>query len=69
MTEAQVQAEIYDPLLDQEKAVGEQKHPVVNPHKKKASWLRTILWMLSMVLLVNVIMAVIAYILHCYRII
>jgi len=29
--------------------------------KKKASWLRTVLWMLSMVLLSNVVMAIIAY--------
>ena len=31
--------------------------------KKKASWARTILWMLSMALLGNVIMAIVAYIL------
>ena len=32
--------------------------------KKKASWLRTILWMVAMMLLVNVVMAIIAYTLH-----
>lgn len=31
------------------------------PAKKKASWLRTILWVLSMMLLVNAAMAVVAY--------
>jgi len=35
-----------------------QKSPAGNPQKKKASWLRTILWMLSMMLLVNVFFAV-----------
>jgi flagellar basal body-associated protein FliL len=35
--------------------------------KKKACWLRTILWMLSMVLLVNAVMAVIAYFLFFYK--
>lgn len=33
--------------------------PVVQ--KKKASWWRTILWVLAMMLLVNVVMAFIAY--------
>lgn len=37
--------------------------------KKKASWTRTILWMLSMVLLLNVVMALIAYTLHHYQVI
>jgi len=62
MTEKQSQEESHDPVVD-------QKSIVANPRKKKASWLRTILWMLSMMLLVNVIMAVIAYILHRYKII
>ena len=46
-----------------------QKNPAGNPQKKKASWLRTILWMLSMMLLVNVVMAIIAYVLYRYKII
>jgi hypothetical protein len=39
------------------------QHPEVADAKpkKKASWLRTILWMLSMMLLVNVVMAIVAY--------
>ena len=41
--------------------VGNQKTPAVNPRKKKASWVRTILWMLSMMILANTIMAIIAY--------
>jgi len=31
------------------------------PQKKKASWLRTILWMLSMILLLNVVSTIIVY--------
>jgi len=54
MNEEQVNAVRYDPE-------GNQKNRVGSPKKKKASWLRTILWMLSMVLLVNVVMAIIAY--------
>lgn len=37
------------------------KSTATSPQKKKASWLRTILWMLSMMLLANVAMAVVAY--------
>jgi len=36
---------------------------------KKTSWLHTILWMLSMVVLVNVLMAVLFYALNYYKII
>ena len=36
---------------------------------KKPSWLHTILWMLSMVLLVNVVMGVLFYLLYHYKII
>lgn len=32
-----------------------------SPQKKKPSWFRTILWMFSMMLLVNVVMGIIAY--------
>ena len=31
------------------------------PKKKKASWVRTILWILSMMLLANLAMAIVAY--------
>ena len=41
--------------------VGDMETPVVNPKKKKASWLRTILWMLSMIVLANMVMAILAY--------
>ena len=34
--------------------------------KKQESWFHTIMWMLSMVVLVNVVMAIIAYALHRY---
>lgn len=35
--------------------------------KKKASWWRTILWVLSMMLMVNVVMGVIAYFVFFYN--
>jgi hypothetical protein len=54
MTEQQVQAECKSTLVD-------QKIPTANKQKKKASWLRTILWMFSMILLTNIIMAILAY--------
>jgi len=38
-------------------------NPALAPPKRK-SWLRTILWMISMMLLVNVAMAIIAYVLY-----
>lgn len=60
MTEEQMQP-------DSQSAVAEQQNPVATKKKKKASWLRTILWMISMVLLVNVIMAIIAYFLFFYK--
>lgn len=46
-----------------------QDSRTMGPKKKKASWPRTILWMLSMVVLVNVVMAIIAFVLHFYKII
>ncbi|MDX8400152.1 MAG: hypothetical protein R8K20_07875 [Gallionellaceae bacterium] len=39
------------------------------PQKKKASWTYTILWMVSMMLLLNVSLALIVYILHYYKVI
>jgi hypothetical protein len=36
-----------------------QQFPTVT--KKKASWLHTILWMFSMVLLANIVMGILAY--------
>jgi len=62
MTEEQAQPESHVP-------VDGQGSPVATPQKKKASWFRTIMWMLSMMLLVNVVMAIIAYILYRYKII
>jgi len=47
----------------------EKKTPAVMHKKKKTSWLRTILWMVSMMLLVNIIMAAIGYLLIHYKII
>ena len=35
--------------------------------KKKASWMRTILWMMSMALLGNVFMGIIAYFIFFYH--
>lgn len=67
MTEKQAQAESHDPLGNQEMPVGDQKPLVENPKKKKASWVRTILWMLSMVLLANVFLGIVAYFLFFYK--
>jgi heme/copper-type cytochrome/quinol oxidase subunit 2 len=47
----------YDLLQAQAAATPAKKN------SKKPSWLRTVLWMLSMVLLVNVVMAVLFYVL------
>lgn len=60
MTEEQMQP-------DSQGAVAGQQNPVTTGKKKKASWLRTILWMISMMLLVNAIMAIIAYFLFFYK--
>jgi len=35
--------------------------------KRKPSWLRTILWMLSMIVLVNIAMAIVAYFLFFHN--
>ena len=69
MTENQAQAASQDSMGDQKLSAGNTKEPVANPKKKKASWTRTILWMLSMVLLVNVFFAIVAYVLHRMQII
>lgn len=60
MTEEQAQAESRAPIEN-------QKNPVAPQQKKKASWTNTILWMLSMMLLVNVIIAIIAYFMFFYN--
>jgi len=44
-----------------------QRNPALNTKKKKASWLRTILWMFSMALLGNLVMAIIAYFLFFHN--
>lgn len=49
--------------------VESRESPLVTAKNKPASWLRTILWMLSMVLIVNVVLAIIAYGLYRYKII
>jgi flagellar basal body-associated protein FliL len=41
--------------------------PQPAPQKKKASWLRTILWMLSMIMLVNLAMVIVAYFMFFYN--
>lgn len=62
MTEYQAQAGSHE-------LAENQQSPVANPQKKKAgwSWLRTILWMLSMMLLVNAVMGIVAYFLFFYK--
>ncbi len=69
MTDELAHAGSHGPVGNQEKQVGDQSGSGEKPKKKKASWTRTILWMLSMVVLVNVFFAVLAYILHNYKII
>ena len=69
MTEGQGQAESHDPIGSLENPVADQKAPVVNPKKKKASWLRTLLWMAFMMLIVNVFFVILFLILHHYKII
>lgn len=69
MTEEQVHAESHNSVGNQEKLAGDQKSPVGSQKKKKASWARTILWMVSMMLLVNVIFAILAYFLYRFKII
>ena len=67
MTEEQARAESHNSPENQEKPVGDQKSPVGNKKKKKASWFRTILWMLSMALLANVVLFIVAYFLFVYK--
>ena len=62
MTEEQVFSINHDPVADRE-------IPSVVYKKKKASWFRTILWMLSMMMLTNVAMAIIAYVLYSHKLI
>jgi len=62
MTERQASPEMHSPTDN-------QSAPEARPKKKKASWARTILWMVGMMLLVNVVMALIAYVLHKLQII
>lgn len=62
MTEKQAPAESHD-------SAENQTNPFVTQKKKKASWLRTILWMLSMMLLVNTFFVILFYILYRYKII
>ena len=60
MTGKHAQAAGYDLHLAQNSSDGNKKG-------KDASWVRTILWMISMALLGNVIMAIIAYFLFFYN--
>jgi len=69
MMEEQASAVNYALLGSQAGEAINQVSQTMVPKKKKASWSRTILWMLSMVILVNVAMAIIAYVLHLYKII
>ncbi len=55
MNQQLMQAECNDLVINQTKPAAENKP------KRKASWLLTILWMISMILLVNVAMWTIAY--------
>ncbi len=69
MAKAQVMVPSYGDVENQETSGWDQKNSTVNPNKRKASWLRTIMWMLSMILLVNVGMGVLFFILYHYGII
>jgi hypothetical protein len=69
MNKEQVSALNYVLLGRQGAAVANQDGRTGGPQKKKASWSRTILWMLSMVILVNIFMTIIAYVLHFYKVI
>jgi hypothetical protein len=60
MTDEPANAEINNQVAD-------KKNPVSSTAKKKPSWLHTILWMFSMLLLVNVVMGVIAYFLFFHN--
>ncbi len=68
MTKEQTLVESYSHVRKHEIPVEYQKSQGINL-TKKASLLRTILWMLSMVLLTNVVMATLFYILYRYKII
>jgi len=68
MTEQQVQAANQDQPENRESPAGDQISSTPPRKKKKASWFRTILWMVSMMLLVNVIMAIIFYVLYHFKI-
>jgi hypothetical protein len=59
----------YGIFTKQEKVAGNQKSLTGGPKKKEASWFRTILWMLSMMLLANVVMAILFYVLYHFKII
>lgn len=65
MTENLIQAGNSNLVADQERLAGGQQ--IVSAPKKKTSWLHTILWMFSMMLLVNVAMAIAAYFLFFYK--
>ncbi len=69
MAEGQGQAESHDPLGSLENPVADQKAPVVNQKKKKASWFRTVLWMLAMMLLANVFFVILFFVLYHFKII
>ena len=59
MSEQQVQQEQPGAAVIQQGQAGTKK--------KKASWLRTVLWVISMMLLVNIVMAIIAYFLFFHN--
>jgi len=70
MTEQHAQAGNTDSFANQNQPAGECNIPPVVPKtKKKASWTRTILWMLSMIFLVNVFFVILAWILYHYKVI
>jgi len=69
MTEEQALAGNYGILAKQEKMAGNLKSLTGEPKRKKASWFRTILWILSMMLLTNVAMAILFYVLYHFKII
>ena len=69
MTEELALAGNYEILVKQEKVAENLKSLTGGPKKKKASWLRTILWMLSMMLFANVAMGILFYVLYHFKII
>ena len=59
MTEEQAQVESKNSLENQDKPIRDQNISVENQKRKEASWLHTILWIISMMMIVNVVVGII----------